>query len=131
MQEITKHDPDNGVYGDCFRACVASLLEMELSDVPHFCSREDWVGAFHDWLEASGLFAVEVSLKHEQSVCPSPKQHCIVSGMGPRGVMHSVVALFHGVGGPDGFELVHDPYPGGIFIEDGEWAMFIGRKVVK
>ncbi len=31
-----KHDPDNGLYGDCFRACIASVLEMELEEVPHF-----------------------------------------------------------------------------------------------
>lgn len=36
----TKHDPENGSYGDCFRACIASLLDIEPSDenVPHFCS---------------------------------------------------------------------------------------------
>ena len=30
------HEPENGKYGDCVRACVASLLELEPEDVPHF-----------------------------------------------------------------------------------------------
>lgn len=33
-----KHDPENGSYGDCLRACVASLLDREDNpeSVPHF-----------------------------------------------------------------------------------------------
>ena len=34
-QEIM-HDPDNKQYGDCWKACVASVLELSLKDVPHF-----------------------------------------------------------------------------------------------
>jgi len=33
----TKHDPANGSYGDCLRACIASLLHIENPlDVPNF-----------------------------------------------------------------------------------------------
>lgn len=39
-----KHEPENGTYGDCVRACVASVLNMDSTDVPHFfednCSGE-------------------------------------------------------------------------------------------
>jgi hypothetical protein len=31
-----KHDPEAGTYGDCVRACIASLLEMDAEKVPHF-----------------------------------------------------------------------------------------------
>lgn len=31
-----KDDPDNGSYGDCVRACVASILNMDGDAVPHF-----------------------------------------------------------------------------------------------
>jgi hypothetical protein len=31
-----KHDPDNGKYGDCVRACIASVLELDADQVPHF-----------------------------------------------------------------------------------------------
>lgn len=31
-----KHDPENGQYGDCVRACVAAILELSPDAVPHF-----------------------------------------------------------------------------------------------
>lgn len=30
------HYPERGLYGDCFRACVASILEVGSDIVPHF-----------------------------------------------------------------------------------------------
>lgn len=39
---LLTHDPDNGVFGDCFRACVASIIELPAEQVPHF---------FHDGQE--------------------------------------------------------------------------------
>lgn len=30
------HDPDAGTVGDCFRACIASVLEVPIAAVPHF-----------------------------------------------------------------------------------------------
>ncbi len=57
-----KHDPDAGVIGDCFRACLASLLELPLEQVPHFAleSRkaglESMMPLVKDWLAARGLY---------------------------------------------------------------------------
>lgn len=31
-----KDDPENGSYGDCVRACIASILELDGDAVPHF-----------------------------------------------------------------------------------------------
>lgn len=31
-----KHDPNAGTYGDCLRACIASILETDAVQVPHF-----------------------------------------------------------------------------------------------
>ncbi len=33
---ITEHRPDDGLIGDCFRACIASLLDEPTNAVPHF-----------------------------------------------------------------------------------------------
>jgi hypothetical protein len=30
------HDPEKGIIGDCFRACIASILELDINEVPHF-----------------------------------------------------------------------------------------------
>lgn len=31
-----KHDPDNDSYGDCLRACIATVLDLTADEVPHF-----------------------------------------------------------------------------------------------
>ena len=41
-----KDDPANGSYGDCVRACVASVLEMESDEVPHFYHDGDGEAGF-------------------------------------------------------------------------------------
>lgn len=43
---MVKDDPANGSYGDCVRACVASILELEADEVPHFFESGDGDIAF-------------------------------------------------------------------------------------
>lgn len=55
-----KDDPANGSYGDCVRACVASILEMESEQVPHFFHDEDGERAnmeMQKWLAEHGMIA--------------------------------------------------------------------------
>ena len=33
------HKPEEGLYGDCHRACVASVLELPSEAVPHFFAK--------------------------------------------------------------------------------------------
>ncbi|MCF1471177.1 hypothetical protein FS763_04450 [Agrobacterium vitis] len=40
-QQLFRHDPENGVYGDCFRTVIACLLKKKPEDVPHFCNGPD------------------------------------------------------------------------------------------
>lgn len=40
-QQLFRHDPDNGVYGDCFRTAVACVLCIEPATVPHVCDGPD------------------------------------------------------------------------------------------
>lgn len=36
QHQAFRHDPDNGVYGDCARTAFATLLGVPRDDVPHF-----------------------------------------------------------------------------------------------
>lgn len=36
-----EHDPANGSYGDCLRACVASVMDLDGGAVPHFAGYGD------------------------------------------------------------------------------------------
>lgn len=41
--------------GDCFRACVASILEMPIEELPTYNS-ESWLLSWNNWLEKYGLY---------------------------------------------------------------------------
>lgn len=106
--------------GNCFASCVASILELELSEVPNFCAAkvEDWMIAFQDWLAERGLHAIEMTVADQEAwiEASKPRGWCILSGPGPRGLAHSVV-------GQDG-RIAHDPHPSRHGLDKIEQAMF-------
>ena len=117
------HRPEIGQLGDCQRAVIASLLELPISEVPHFlqdCKGDpsDYWGAIQAFLAARGLayiwvpsrsgfafFGEGVDVYHE------------IAGPSPRGngVLHAVVGR-NGV-------IVHDPHPSkaGLAGDPSEW----------
>lgn len=106
--------------GNCFPACVASLIGYTLGSVPHFYAihpdnQAASNRAIRAWLSAQGygvicldwVDAVEWGLNFEGSVV-------IVSGKSPRGPHeHAVLGRINGAG----WELVHDPHPSRAGIE--------------
>lgn len=58
VQCMVIHNPPN-TYGDCVRACIASILEMGSPDVPHFyhdgCDGEEGTLRIINWLKPQGL----------------------------------------------------------------------------
>lgn len=65
-QSITA-GPENG---DCFRACIASILDLELNDVPHFLKGKSnipdniaWDFDFIEWLRKYNLGYLEFNVK--------------------------------------------------------------------
>lgn len=86
--------------GNCFSACIASLLELRIEDVPYFMDSSRWWEDFETWLLPLGYFPLLVPLDGEWA---PPGLH-VLSGTSERGARHSVVAR--------GREIVHDPHPG-------------------
>lgn len=86
--------------GDCLRACVASILELDLLDVPHFV-HEHTHGeiAMMDWLATKGIECLRLQGHYEVQT------HVIYTGRSPRSThgRHAVVGLAG--------EIVHDPHP--------------------
>lgn len=99
-------------YGNCFEACIASVLELSLDDCDIYpdgidsgsgnCRRQNknWWNVFLEWIRERGYEPLYI-LHNE--VRRAPKGYSIVSGLGPRGLDHATVGL-------DG-EIVHDPHP--------------------
>lgn len=89
--------------GNCFSACVASLFEIPLEEVPYFMDSPNWWDSFLEWLETRGWTALSLPLV-DSSMVP-PGLH-ILSGQSPRFTrrsLHAVVAK--------GRKIVHDPHP--------------------
>jgi hypothetical protein len=107
--------------GNCLAACVASILELDLADVPTICADQSdgsWLRKLADWLAEQGMCAVHASfVDGDPGVVPAPEDlatmrawmklrrigFAIVSGYTTRGLSHSTVWF-------DG-EIVHDPHP--------------------
>lgn len=116
MRSLTQaflHRPEEGVYGDCARTCIAMMLGIDRDEVPHL--QRDVTGFeqaqhFRDWLAERGLGIVSFSFHkadmdwvRQAMKIWNPGHHCIVSGTSPRGTCHCVVLDADGV--------VHDPHP--------------------
>jgi D-glycero-D-manno-heptose 1,7-bisphosphate phosphatase len=100
--------------GNCFSACIASILHLPLADVPPFCKYEDWWERLTAWLKDRGFYPMIVRYNQEWA----PQGFHILSGKSPRGdFQHSVVA--HGA------EIVHDPHPSRAGIETRVDQIFI------
>jgi hypothetical protein len=112
--------------GDCFRTCVAMILDMDPAGMPNFCEvrgKGEWWRLFQGWLDERHMTAVEVNLTVDESKAPmmwvTMGVPCILSGKSPRGNwLHSVVGEARG---PDGWAYLHDPHPDGGFLDGEPW----------
>jgi hypothetical protein len=72
-----RHDPENGVFGDCYRTCLANMLGIARDKVPHYVTTMDpkeWEDEvqpkYTEWLSDRGLQELaipvggDVSLNH-------------------------------------------------------------------
>jgi hypothetical protein len=100
VEQRKPHDPGNGVTGDCYRACVASMLRFPYEAVPAF---EDTPSSIHFRLMVDNYLAMFDLYSHRE--LEAPDGYSIAVGPSPRfpGMAHCCIAL-------DG-EIIHDPHP--------------------
>jgi hypothetical protein len=93
--------------GNCFAACMASILELPLETMPDFTPFDDWTVRWNRWLRPMNLAIMHTSVSEtnfeawRQECMPGYTIPAVESPRGPW--LHAVVAL-------DG-ELVWDPHP--------------------
>ena len=91
-------------YGNCQSACLASILDLPLSDVIDTTSDEvrdnGFWGPIYDWLADHGLKVVHVG----QNDPRLQGQYSIAAGPSPRGPFHHAIICKNGV-------MVWDPHP--------------------
>ena len=108
-----------GDEGNCTEACIASILEIPLDEVPYLVPYgEKWMDALHPFLIDRGLYLITVDAETFLKI-KKPYGYSIGGGRSPRvtGFDHSVVCL-------DG-EIVHDPHSGSDPIEITEFGLFV------
>jgi hypothetical protein len=91
-----------GADGNCFVACLASVFECAIADVPEFCDEPDWIQQVQTWLRPRNLGMLALQVR-EDSDLGAFEGWLIVSGDSGKGVEHATVWR-------DG-QLVHDPHP--------------------
>lgn len=133
-EQLIKHDPDNDMWGDCQRTCIAVILDLHPSDVPHFCdmspTRKDkrpWLQQQQEFLESMGYscatFAYHPSLSFDEVMDltsrQNPKTPMILLGTSSLGCNHVVVVL--------NGEIVCDPSGNGIVgpCQEGTWELTV------
>lgn len=128
-QKYSDHNPENGVWGDCYRTAIACLLDYELEEVPNFVDPRvhknfksgTFSGAVEEWLEARGLYRVVVTFpqgdgdrKHSPqeilqrfALTRTGRIGCwLLAGKSRYGTNHVVICR--------GNRIIHDPSDTGI-----------------
>lgn len=96
--------------GNCFNACIASILELPLREVAqiHPKFEGDYWGAWEDWCAERGLF-----MTHRGTREP-PRGYAIANGRSgriyPEGHKSAGERIHHACVAFDGV-VVHDPFP--------------------
>ncbi len=136
-----KHDPENAHFGDCARACIASMLELPLHSVPHFY--HDGIGEhgharMQEFLGSHDLCFVQIPLQSENNgktvdlkralevggYWTDDRIHYMLGGNSANGVGHFVVAKSD--------HIVHNPGAGDLIgpQDDGFWWFAIFAKTL-
>ncbi len=135
-KQLNRHDPENGIWGDCARTVWACLLDLESpAEVPHFfdkgVSTREGNEAERAWLAARGLYPVAIPFQGDLAGVMTTMRHTnpgltfILTGESRNGTGHVVLCR-------DG-EIVHDPSPLDTGIigpspDDGMfWVTFLGK----
>ena len=135
LHQLYRHDPENGVFGDCHRTAIACLLDMNPANVPHFYEiahkrklagqDRDWREDVEEFLNLHGYTQVDVLFGGDLEGLfaymqdRNPGQYYLLGGKSERGLPHTVICC--------GGRFEHDPHPANMFLqkpfEHGYWEV--------
>lgn len=102
---------DFGSRGNCMSACLASLFDIEISEVPNFFDvagndAERWWGAVRDWLRGYGfgIMSIQPDMLHLFEGL------FIVGGESTRGIEHAVIY--------QNGKVIFDPHPSDCGVKE-------------
>lgn len=103
QKQKNRHRPEEGIWGDCHRTCVAMILDLDKEQVPNWAEASGDDGALFRqlsdaWMRAYGYATVHVGFDCTWEVLGdfmlkvNPGVYYILGGTSRTGVNHSVVA---------------------------------------
>ena len=103
------------VDGDCLRACIASVLELPLEDVPAYL-KDDMGARYNEWLQRFNLYLLCV--RFDPGI--GPVGYHLIEGPSRNGKDSHVAVGLSG-------KIIHDPDPTsrGKFKGDGNYWVFV------
>lgn len=117
--------------GNCTTACVASILECSIDDIPPgyigdgsgWNEGDNWMEQLTKALRPMKLGIAGMQLQDGAGVAIPSGVYVILGGMSERGVQHSCVGA--NVNGR--LEVIHDPHPSRAGLISIEWVDFLVR----
>lgn len=122
---------EDGKVGDCWRCCIAAILGIPASDVPHFAQiqsithknsfeqlAQEWLNERGLWLVTAGYLHFPATWEREHELPP-----IIAVGPSPRSTkmhQHHAVVMVEG-------DLVYDPHPSNAGLTAITGQYFIGK----
>lgn len=115
VKQTKMHDLENSTNGNCFAACLASILECAIDELPEFEEQGDsFLEAVFAWCKENDIEMVCAINRYP------PLGYSVLVGRSPRSncLQHAVIAF-------DG-EPVFDPHPDGNYLAGAvtEWWTF-------
>lgn len=92
--------------GNCFAACLASILEVDLDTIPDFGWDDNWRDRVDSYLAEFGFQMIDILIGLGAF---KPLGYHIINGGSPRGDFDHSIVGYRG-------EPVHDPHPEGNCI---------------
>lgn len=134
VKQEFRHNPPE-TYGDCHRACLASLLDLPIEAVPHVCDTlaKEWKERERKFLASLGLIPIAVPLYGElknvlkvSGILNPDVEYFILGGTSKNECGHSVIA--------NKFGIAHDPSLDNAGIigpmeDEFYWLTYLVRKV--
>ena len=131
-QKQTKFSDHNNpsLRGNCFSACLASIMDLDISEIPNFAQLHndtgEWLDAFFEFIRNYPKFELNGSGHkiEELKNYPGVDGYVIVCGSSPRGFKagHSVIYK--------NGEPFFDPHPDNTFLKKFEYFYLIDQVLV-
>lgn len=118
--------------GNCFAACIASILEIGIDEIPNFAEEEDIQKAANEWLKTRGKQLLSICFDSVDSLKKTyfnTNTYCLLCGRSPRKNEDGSYRYHATVGYANGYgvKTIHDPHPSreGLLEEWYKWVYFI------